>query len=181
MGFRALPKVGSDIERMVAFFTSSEQKYQRVLADAVPLNAEAALIKEELEKRLSSDERREDDCVVVYFAGHGEQSGKFNHHYLFTRDSKPNRLVGTAIETGELPKILFSGGNVRPQSVLLILDTCYAGEGAGEAAAAIAAVKGSALSGSGAGLYILAPAGPNDTAGDGAFVDAFLQSVKRQD
>jgi WD40 repeat protein len=177
MGFRLLPKVSTDVDRMAAFFTSSEQKYRRVLTDEIPLGAEARRIETELEKWFSDEDRREEDCVVIYYAGHGGQAGKFSQHYLFTSDSHPKRLTGTAIETGNLPKILFSGDGERPQSVLLILDTCYAGEGGGQAAAALSAVKGSAFGGVGAGFYIFASAGPNDTAGDGAFVDAFLESV----
>lgn len=178
VGLRPLGKVKTDVDRMTAFFTSSEQKYERVLANEIPLGAEAGCIKREMERWFSDDSRREDDCVVVYYAGHGDDDvGTFKSHYLFTRDSNPKRLASTAIETGELAKLFFSGKGQRPQSLLLILDTCYAGVGAGQVAAALAAVKQSVLSGIGAGLYVLASAGPNDSAGDGAFVDAFLEAV----
>jgi hypothetical protein len=175
MGLQSLSKVKTDVERMTEFFTSPNQNYQRVLADEISLGAEASRIKHALEKWFSDDSRREDDCVVIYFAGHGEQRGNFGQHYLFTSDSDPKRLTSTAIETGELPKLFFAGEGQRPQSVLLILDTCYGGEGGGKAAAALAAVRRDGLNGMGAGFYVLASAGPNDTAGDGAFVDAFLR------
>jgi hypothetical protein len=175
MGLDTFDNVKTDVERMAAFFTSAEQNYQRVLAEEIPLGAKASRIKQALERWFSDNSRREDDCVVIYYAGHGEQAGKFAQHYLFTSDSDPRRLTGTAIETAELPKLFFAGEGQRPQSVLMILDTCYGAEGGGQAAAAVAAVRRNVISGMGAGFYILASAGSNDTADDGAFVDAFLE------
>ena len=101
MGRNALGNVKIDVERMTTFFTSSEQKYERVLSEEIPLGAEAGHIKRELERWFSDSSRREDDCVVVYYAGHGEQVGTFNSHYLFTSDSNPRQLTSTAIETGD--------------------------------------------------------------------------------
>src|SRR5262249_39638160 len=56
-------------------------------------------------------------------------------------------------------------------------DTCHAGAGGGQASAALAALKGTTLSGKGAGCYVLASAGPNDRAYDGVFVDTFLNVI----
>src|SRR5580704_14465214 len=177
MGLNPLPNVAKDVERITTFFTSPEQGYHRVLAESIPLEASAQSIRNQLEEWFGSDERRESDCVIIYYAGHGEETGKFRRHYLLTSDTHPRKLVGTAIETGELPKILFEGEGQRPQSVLLILDTCYSGEGGGQAAAALGQVKAAALGGLGAGMYIVSSGGPADRAGDGAFVTAFLDAL----
>lgn len=176
MGLSALPRVAADVERICAFFTTDAQGYRRVLAEEIPLGASAPTIRTRLGDWFAAPEREDADCVVVYFAGHGDEAGRFKGHYLFTQDSTPHNLANTAIETAALPKLFFEGEGPRPQSVLVILDTCYSGKGSGQAAAMLAAAK-EGLYGPGAGCWFLAAAGPADAAGDGPFVTALLAAT----
>jgi WD40 repeat protein len=177
MGLHRLEQVPSDVERMCEFFTSEIQGYKRVLADEIPPGAPSRTIRDQLVRWFSDPSRQETDCVVIYYAGHADTFGKFKDHYLYTSDSKPREIQNTAIKTASLPEILFEGEGLRPQSVLLILDTCHAGAGGGQASAALS-VASEALGGLGAGFWLLASSGPDDIAGDGSFVHAFLAAVK---
>ncbi|HEX7200779.1 MAG TPA: caspase family protein, partial [Dongiaceae bacterium] len=172
----SLDRVAGDVDEVTRFFTQAAQGYERALTAELPLGATARQIEDGLDRWFGSEDRREDDCVVVYVAGHGDSGVKFKDHVLFTRDSSP-RLASSVIRTADLMRWLFGGEGARPQSILLILDVCYAGQGAGEALAEL--VKGGAqvLRG-GAGFWVVATSDPNSEAGDGTFVSAFLAIMK---
>ncbi|MFG3036686.1 caspase family protein [Streptomyces sp. NPDC048330] len=70
-------------------------------------------------------------AVVVYWTGHGVQSA--GRHYLLCADSRPDRLAGTALAAEDLTRYVLESGAER---VLLVIDTCGAGQGGADAAAA---------------------------------------------
>ena len=171
MGLPELDRVSSDVERITGVLCDGRQGYRRVLADRIPLRSPARTIEDELETWFASPERAAVDCVIVYIAGHGGDEGKFGDHYLFTSDSNENRLNGKAIRCKALAQLFFEGAGERPQNVLLLLDTCYSAQGAGQAAAAVAGARSKALR-PGAGFWVISSADANTEAADGAFVDA---------
>ena len=175
-GFPKLDRVAGDVERIIRLFTNPEQGYQHALGAQLPLGSNARDIEEALCGWFANKDRRESDCVVIYIAGHGEQSARFTDHCLFTEDSDLRR-PNTYIRTSNLMRWFFDGEGERPQNVLLILDVCYAGQGTGEALAALAGAELNVLR-SGAGLWMIATSDPNTEAGDGAFVDALLEVVE---
>ncbi|MFJ5831275.1 hypothetical protein [Streptomyces sp. NPDC093089] len=70
-------------------------------------------------------------AVVVYWTGHGvDGSGR---HYLLCADSHPDRLAGTALAAEDLTRYVLESGAER---VLLVIDTCWAGQGGADAATA---------------------------------------------
>src|SRR5262249_51884058 len=151
MGLPKLARVEHDIRRVVDMFTSKQQGYERVLADRIRLGATAQKIQNELSAWFADPGRKASDCVVIYIAGHGDQMGRFGHHYLLTSDSTERELNRKAIKTSALVELLFEGEGERPQHILLILDTCYAGQGAGQAAAAVSQARSAVLSSRGSG------------------------------
>lgn len=69
------------------------------------------------------------DVVVVYFAGHGHKAP--DQHYLLCADTKPDRYTSRAVAAIDLARPLMYS----PVGHLLVmLDTCYAGAGAGDIA-----------------------------------------------
>ena len=86
-----LRRVSSDIERIERLFTSPAQGYERVLGAELPIGSGAATIGDAVAGWFAAEERQESDCVVVYFAGHGDPGIRFQEHCLLTADSDPRR------------------------------------------------------------------------------------------
>ena len=68
----------------------------------------------------------ESDTAVIYYSGHGDSQASF--FYMLTADSKENRYADTALRADYILEAL--GENPKLRRVLLILDACYAGQGA---------------------------------------------------
>ncbi len=170
-----LPKVKTDIERVVKLFTSEAQGYEHVLADQIYLGATASIIKNALSAWFSSPQRKASDCVIIYYAGHGSEQGNFGSHYLFTVDSVEHNLSSTAVETGSLVKCFFEGAGNRSANILLILDVCYAGQGGDQLIAALSKNQ-SIIKGS--GFWVIASVDSRTEAADGAFVDALEEAIQ---
>ena len=70
------------------------------------------------------------DTVVVYWTGHGKKEG--DGHFLLTENSPPNNFgTDNAFRTSELGSL---AAKSPAEKVLILLDTCYSGAGAGEIA-----------------------------------------------
>jgi WD40 repeat protein len=175
MDLLPLRRAASDVARIVHFFTGPDQGYQQALTEEIPLGASSHEIRNGLGGWFADSARRKTDCVVVYIAGHGDQGDKFEDHCLFTSDSALNH-EHTILRTSELVRWIL-GGKTSPLNILLILDVCYAGAGAGETAILVAKSQAKTLRDGGAGFWIIAASDPNTEAGDGTFVDAFLGVV----
>ncbi|MFD3843885.1 caspase family protein, partial [Streptomyces sp. NPDC058642] len=100
---------------------------------ALGLDPTGQQLREQLRAFCTSDERREDDLVVVYFSGHGEVLEDGSEHVLLMADTDPADVPFTSLPTADLVRV-FRGTRVR--RLLLILDTCYSGQGGNELAAA---------------------------------------------
>jgi WD40 repeat protein len=176
MGLDALKRVDGDVQQITDYLVS-QQGYVRALTNEIPSGAPAGTVRRELSRWFASDERRSDDTVVLYVAGHGGPAGRRGRHHVFTVNSNPGEPDETAIATARLGVILFDGEGERPQNVLLILDTCSSGSGAGHVAAMIAEAKGAVQDAPGAGFWVIASAGPDSGAGDGHFISGLLAVI----
>ncbi|GAA3131189.1 hypothetical protein GCM10010449_60310 [Streptomyces rectiviolaceus] len=124
-------------------------------------------------------EDRCDDALVLYYSGHGERD--HNRHYVLCRDSVSGQLGGTALATEEVVRIVTEGGIER---LLLIVDTCYAGQGGVDAARSVAEDLGAALTGTRAAdesrltaFSVIAAARTHEAAVDGVFARALRDAV----
>lgn len=74
---------------------------------------------------------REEDVVVIYFAGHGSvglgADGR-PHYYLVPRDGQMTKLAGTALVDDLLEELI---GQLPSRQVVVMLDACYSGGGTG--------------------------------------------------
>lgn len=159
-----LPGVEEDVARIVELFSS--MGYTRVLSE-VSANPTTDAFKSSLEEWLSAPDRHSSDIIVVYYAGHGVKAK--GRHYLMCADSRDDRLVSTALRTDDLA-LMFTDP-ATPGNILMTLDTCYAGAGAGEMAATASQLSGLRPADAG-GLWLLAAARSRDEATEHAFVDA---------
>ncbi|MBM7169447.1 caspase family protein [Streptomyces sp. G44] len=165
-----LPGVHDDVELIASLFASLG--YERALRER-SRNPSAKELVAGLEEWLGAPERRPDDIVVLYYAGHGVRASG-GRHYLLCSDSVANRLVSTAIRTDDLA-LMFADDAVRAR-VLLVLDTCYAGAGTTDIAV-VANQLATARTTEAGNLWLLAGARARDQAVDGALTGALAGTL----
>ena len=121
--FENRKEVADNVERLASGFV--KLGYERALAD-VSRNPTADDFLRALRAWVQAADRCEDDLIVFYYCGHGEEQA--SQYYLATRDSRRDDLDNSALESGRLTNTLLKG--LKAGQVLMILDACYAGEGA---------------------------------------------------
>jgi hypothetical protein len=123
-----------------------------------------------------SGERRPDDMIAVYIAGHGEVLDDSQEHVLLTSDTDPDD-VADALPTAELARKMLLGTPVR--RVLLMLDACYSGRGGNDlAAAALSRMTQHWGDGQGSGLVVITSAQPAEQAQTGAFPQLLRDAIE---
>ncbi|WP_370216712.1 hypothetical protein [Kitasatospora sp. GAS1066B] len=133
------------------------------------LNPTEHQLTEQLRLFCKSPERREDDLIAVYVAGHGEvlDEDEGGGHVLLTHDSEPDDIAD-ALPTETLARKMLTGTRVR--RLLLMLDTCYSGQGGNElTASALERMSRRWGATPGSGLAIVSSAQPLEQARTGAF------------
>ncbi|MFR9789777.1 caspase family protein [Streptomyces sp. MB22_4] len=128
-------------------------------------------------------EDRTDDALVLYYSGHGDRDHQ--RHYLLCRDSRSDRLAGTALASEDVVRIISESGIRR---LLLIIDTCYAGQGSVDAARVLARDLGVRLSTTRAAdehrltaFSVIAATRSHELAEDGAFTYALRTAISDPD
>ena len=168
-----LPSVPDDLRKMAGFF--GRHGYCEELPE-VRLDPSSAALRTALSQWLNGSDRRLSDTAVIYYSGHGDTQA--NYFYLLTADSKENQYAGTAVRADYLLEAL--GENPRVRRVLLILDTCYAGQGAFDAADVAARMSPwQSFKGDDEGVWIVAAASPKQEAQERLFADAFIEAAEQ--
>ena len=124
----------------------------------------------------AEDDSRSEGVLVLYYTGHGDRSPD-DRHYVLCRDSRHGRLKGTALAAEDIVGIVTETGLRR---LLLILDTCYAGQGAVDAVRELArslTATREADQHKLTSFSVIAAARPLEEAADGAFAEAFRDAV----
>ncbi len=110
------------------------------------------------------------DTLLLYFSGHGQPaSGSL---YLCLRDTVTSRIRSTGISTDEIGKII---NESYAESIIILLDCCYAGGFKGKSAETL----------TGTGRYIISATTPVDVANDAGepgvpspFTETLLESLQ---
>ncbi|MGW4640928.1 caspase family protein [Sphaerisporangium sp. NPDC004334] len=121
-----------------------------------------------------SADRRPDDLLAVYIAGHGEilEDGE---HVLLTSDTDPDD-IDDALPTVILAHKMLRGTRIR--RLLLLLDTCYSGRGGNEIAASALAQLNQQWGGEPwPGFVVISSAQPHEQAQTGAFPHLLEQAI----
>lgn len=126
----------------------------------------------ELREFCRAEDRRPDDIVAVYIAGHGERLDN-EEYVLLTSDTNPDDLYD-ALQPGQLARKILAGTKVR--RLLLMLDTCYSGQGGNEVLASMAKLKSNWRE-KDAGLAVITSAQPNELAQTGTFPELLAEAV----
>ncbi len=125
-------------------------------------------------RELCRNEVRPQDYLVVYLAGHGdiEENGQ---HVLLTADTDPGD-PSNAMQTAMLARKMLLDTPV--QRLLLMLDTCYSGQGGDQVAAAVLTGMQRDWTGTDrSGLVVVTSTQPFELAEAGAFPTLLSQAV----
>ncbi|MEU0894925.1 caspase family protein [Streptomyces massasporeus] len=155
--------------RIVELFTE-ELGYTHV--SDLGLNPTKIQLARELREFCRSPERRADDVVAVYIAGHGEVLDN-GDYVLLTADTEPDDLYDALLPSTLARKIL-AGTKVR--RLLLMLDTCFSGQGGNELLSSMARLKNDWREDE-AGLAVITSAQPKELAQTGAFPELLTEAV----
>jgi WD40 repeat protein len=168
-----LPSVVTDLERIIAVLTH-QLGYRRV--NTLGLDPTGTVLRLELSRFFRDPDRRPDDFVVVYYAGHGEVLGA-NEHVLLPTDTDPSHLKATSVATADLAQLMLEETVVR--RVLIILDTCYSGAGADDLAVrAFTSLDRPALGEvKRPGVVLVTATRPREVAHPGRFAAAFADAI----
>ncbi|MEV7510946.1 NACHT domain-containing protein [Streptomyces sp. NPDC091201] len=122
---------------------------------------------------------RTDHALVIYYTGHGDFD--HNRHYLLFTDSRTGQLTGTALATDDLIGITADNGVRR---LLLIIDTCFAGQGGADLVREHVERIQAKINGSRQAdpvdiseLSVIVAARACEPANDGAFARAFAAAI----
>ncbi|SDO22644.1 AAA ATPase domain-containing protein, partial [Streptomyces sp. cf386] len=126
----------------------------------------------ELREFCRSPERRPDDILAVYIAGHGELLDN-DEYVLLTSDTNPDDLYD-ALQPSTLARKILAGTKVR--RLLLMLDTCFSGQGGNELLSTMAKLKNNWREKDTA-LAVITSAQPNELAQTGAFPELLTEAV----
>ncbi|MFE7166002.1 caspase family protein [Streptomyces sp. NPDC057616] len=126
----------------------------------------------ELREFCRSEDRRPDDILAVYIAGHGERLDN-EEYVLLTSDTNPDDLYD-ALQPGQLARKILAGTKVR--RLLLMLDTCFSGQGGNELLSSVAKLK-SGWRERDTGLAVITSAQPNELAQTGAFPELLAEAM----
>jgi len=174
-------ELAEDLERMVELFTGDlGYRHVRVMG----LDPTWLQIREALRDFCTATDRRPDDYIIVYLAGHGEilSVGDTGYeHVLLPADTMPSDLRRWAVKSADLAEWMLADTPVR--RLLLIVDACYSGLGGLDFARnALARIGPSARRGqrNGTGVVVVTATQPAQQAIAGAFTLAFARAVRHQ-
>ncbi|NEB34926.1 hypothetical protein G3I62_38635 [Streptomyces sp. SID14446] len=177
-GLPVLELALQDVERVVAFFTSPNMGYTRVLTN-VSTDPVAAEFEDALSEWCASGGLTHDDVVVVYYAGHGDRPTPGGPYRLACADSLDGR-PRSWLSPQNMAEIL-AASPVR--NVLFIIDSCHAAVGSVEIQSVTDSIVSARPRGDsyGSGTWVLASARHRDYADDGAFVTRLIEVCTRGD
>ena len=165
-----LPDLASSREKIITLFTS---KFGYTHVSDLGLDPTEQQLTEHL-RALCRYHMRSNDYLVVYIAAHGEVLNN-GRHVVLTSDSDPEDLAD-ALPAIRLADKMLLGTPVK--KLLLLLDTCYSGQGGNQiAAAALAGMERDwPLSGK-SGFVVVTSAQPVEQAGVGIFPTLLAEAV----
>src|SRR5262249_5421788 len=126
-------ELSHDVDRVVELFCGNflpaDARYEHlpVLGNS-PTSVE---LLDRLRDFCISSQRCVEDYVVIYLTGHGEILDDGNY-VILASDTRPADLQYRTVPTSEIVRLALAGTRVR--RLLLLLDTCYSGQGGADLA-----------------------------------------------
>ena len=173
-------ELAADLQCMVDLFGDLGYRHVPVMG----LDPTAWQIQDALRDFCTAADRRPEDYIVVYLAGHGEilpVGDTGFEHILLPADASPADLRRRAVKSGDLAEWMLADTPVR--RLLLIVDACYSGLGGLDFARNALARTGKPAQltqGEGSAVVVVTATQPAQEAVAGAFTAAFTRAVRSQ-
>ena len=164
------PELAGDVERIAGLF-STDFGYTHLQLPDSPTQAQ---LRDVLRDFCKAPERGPEDLVAVYLACHGAILEP-NNFVLLPSDIDPDDLVPLAVTPQVLVDWLLRDTNVR--RLLLMLDTCYSGQGGQDAAGAAVRWVNQPGAADRPGVVLVTATHPWQQALPGVFSRAFERAV----
>lgn len=172
----ARPQLAGVLASVVDLFTSTLGGYERAL-ETIAANPPADVLRKALDRWFAAPERDPSDWIVFYYTGHAELVGA-DSLYLLTTDFEPGLYASTAFSLRQLADVVLAsrgdGGRRGVRNLLVIVDTCFAGEGVSDLVAQLSTLFRSSSRGS---FYLLGAALPRQEAQAGALARALVEAI----
>ena len=171
-------ELAEDLERVVDLF--GELGYQHV--PLMGLDPTWLQVQDALRDFAVAKERKPDDYVAVYLAGHGDVlpvGATSAEHVLLPADAVPADPYRRVIKSADLAQWMLAGTQVR--RMLLMMDTCFSGQGGidfTQNAMTWSGAWGPHDTPGGAGVVIISATRPREEALPGAFTKAFAKAIR---
>ena len=165
------PELADDVERIAGLFTRDFRYTHVPLPGDSPTQAQ---LRDGLRDFCKAPERGRDDFVAVYLACHGATLEP-DEFVLLPSDIDPNDMVPLAVTAQVLVDWLLRDTNVR--RLLLMLDTCYSGQGGQDAAGAAVRWVNQPGAADRPGVVLVTATHPWQEARPGVFSRAFERAV----
>ncbi len=169
-GFR-LRSVPREVETITAALTAAGYQVQLPELAHNPTKSD---LEQKVGGWLTDQHRKATDVAVFYYSGHGDTVGSLQ--YLLTNDSAQDQYAFTAVRPDFFVEAL--GERPRARRLLLILDTCYSGQGAFNArdvASRLSKVQN--LTGDYEGIWVVTASRSREEADQGVFAEAVARAV----
>ena len=153
-------ELAEDLKRVVALFGGLGYEHVPLMG----LDPTWLQIQDALRDFATSPARQPEDYVVVYLAGHGDVlsvGATGAEHVLLPADALPADPYRRVIKSGDLAQLMLAGTKVR--RLLLLMDTCFSGQGGIDFSRNAAAWAGSWArpdDGAGAGVVVVSATCP---------------------
>jgi WD40 repeat protein len=174
-------ELDGDLTLMIDLFTR-DLGYEHV--PVMGLDPTWLQVQDALREFCTDPDRRADDYVAVYLAGHGEilpVGATGAEHVLLPADAAPGDLRRRAIKSADLAEWMLAETKVR--RLLILVDTCLSGQGGVDFARNAAAWTGSAArfgEPEGVGVVVVSATQPKQEAVAGMFAGGFARAVRSQ-
>ena len=172
-------ELAEDLQRMISLFTG-ELGYQHV--PVMGLDPTWLQIQDALRDFCTSADRKANDYITVYLAGHGEilpVGDTGFEHVLLPADASPADLRRRAVKSADLAEWMLADTPVR--RLLLIVDACFSGMGGldfARNALARIGMPARLTEPDGSGVVVVTATQPAQQAIAGAFTTAFARAVR---
>ena len=172
-------ELAASLRAMMGLFTG-ELGYEHM--PVMGLDPTWLQIQDALRDFSTNADRRPEDYVVLYLAGHGEilEVGPTGpEHVLLPADAVPSDLRRRTIKSADLAEWLLAETPVR--RLLVLIDTCFSGQGGVDFTRNAAAWAGNLArfdTPNESGVVVVSATWPKQEAIPGAFTDGFIRAVR---